>query len=151
MIYQILLFFLLLLTSAPAGPLAPPLSIETSYVCISPKRASGASPQTATARRGASWIIDRTVQTLWQTNLFLRPGKGSRPKVLFVRQSTRSSQTGNGLRSTSIQGARGAASSKLQGSARNPGRHLQHQSRTTIPKGRTVNTKCRRFPHQRSP
>jgi hypothetical protein len=152
MIWQILLFVLRLLTSAPAGPPPHQHTHERTKFCIPQTASPGPFTQPAATRHSTSRIADRAIQTLWQTNLLVCHRKGPRSEVLFVCESPRRFQTRNGLCSTRIQRTGGAAPIQLQIGARNSGRRLQHQSRIVIPTRGVLAAQCLRlFARQRSP
>ena len=152
MICQPVSFLLINPTSAPPGPLLDPPRHEEAKLHISQTPPSGTPAQPPAARRSSSRITNRTVQALWQTNLSLCNREGSRSEVLSVRESPRLFQTGNGLRSTRVQGAGGFTLGQLQIGARYLGRDLRHQSRAAIPTRGAVVTQCHRlFARQRSP
>jgi hypothetical protein len=152
MICQILLFVLKLLTSAPPGPLPHPPPYEKSKLSITQTPPARPLVQTSTSRRSTARIANRKIQTLRQADLLVRDRKRSRSKVLFVGESPRIFQTGNGLRSAGIQGTSAIALDQLQTGARNSGRCLQHKSRAAIPSRRALVAPCRRlFARQRSP
>lgn len=151
MICRILLCVLKLLTSAPTGPPTQPLQHEKSKLRISHTSPTRAVTQTPTARCSSSRIIDRTIQALRETDLLVREGKRSRSEVLFICESPRLFQTGNGLRSTRVQRARGITLGQLQNGPRNSGRYLRHQSRVAIPARGAVAAPCRPLARQRSP
>src|SRR5580700_4502008 len=61
-------------------------------------------------------LVDRTLQTLWQTGLQVCPGSRSRAQVLSVGQSARRS-TSNGLRAARVLSAGLRLSAQLPASA----------------------------------
>lgn len=152
MIRQNLLFFAVLLTSAPTGPPPHPTGNGTAHFYIPQKTPPRASTQSATPRRSTSRITNRTIQTLRQTNLLVRARQRSWTEILLVRQPSRLIQTGNGLRSNRIQGARRVVSFELQIDSRHLGRDLQHQPGVVVSTGRILVERCLHlFAHQRFP
>ena len=151
MICQTVIFSVILLTSAPTGPPPQPIQHEKSKFITAQTSPKRAFTKTSAARCNASRIIDRTIQTLRKTNLLVRKGKRSRSEVLLICESPRCFQTGNGLRSTRIQRARGTTFGQLQNGPRNLGRNLRHQSRIAVPSRGAVAVTCRLFARQRSP
>ena len=152
MICQILLFALNYLTSAPPGPPPQPLHHEKPKFCISQTTAPTTPEPPAISHRNSSRLVDRTLQALRKTKLFVCNGTRTRSEVLPVRQSSRLFQTGNGLHSTGVQGTGRGAPLKLQISSRNVGRHLRNQSRAAVQTRGAVAASCHRlFARQRSP
>src|ERR1700730_16130145 len=73
-------------------------------------------------------FVDRTLQTLWQTRLQVRPGSRSWPQVLSVGQPARRS-TPDGLRAGRVLWTGLRLSAQLPASAPTAGADLQPQSR----------------------
>jgi hypothetical protein len=151
MICQTLKFSVIVLTSAPTGPPPQPVHHEKPKLITSKTPSKSASREAPAPRCNASRIIDRTIQALRKENLLVRERKRARSEVLLICESPRLFKTGNGLRSTRTQRARGITLGQLQNGPRNPGRDLRHQSRVAVPSRGALAATCRLFARQRSP
>lgn len=151
MICRILLFSLILLTSAPAGLPPHPGHYEKAKLGISKTAPPESSTPVSSVRRNPPRFVDRKIQALRQENLLVRNRKRTWTEVLLVCEPPRIFQTGYGLHPTRVQGTGRFAYFKLQIRARNVGRNLRHQSRVIVPSRGVIISSCRLFARQRSP
>ena len=104
---------------------------QTDFCCSAPAP-TPAPAADATPRSSAPWFSHRTLQTLWQAGLQMRPRARPWLKVLPVGQSLWAT-TANGLRSAGLSTRNHRISSQLSTTPSDFGRDLRHQSRVVVP------------------
>ena len=96
-----------------------------------------------TFTRAVTRLAYRTLQTLWQTGLQVRPRPWPRSQVLSVGEP-HGCPTRDGLRAPSLCGASRSVPGQLSPHPRDPRRALRHQSRALAPPGDLVSHGGRR-------
>jgi hypothetical protein len=104
---------------------------------ISPEPTQISPAPTSSPLCAPTWLAHRTLQTMRQTRMQMRPGTRPRPQVLPLHQPTRS-DTGYGL--CPAGGSRHGRSvhRELSLGPRNPRSSLLHQSRTASSQGASI-------------
>lgn len=103
----------------------------------SPKPTQNSLAPTSSPLRAAAWLAHRTLQTLRQTRMQMRPGTRPRPQVLPFHQPT-GSDTRYGLCPAGSSRHRRAVPRQLSPGPRDPRSDLQHQSRTASSQGASI-------------